>query len=181
MALEIKVQNFKYVIVYRYRNSNIMVGQNALQKAPASYTVLYYTNGPIISCRSPDGAHFQHPPPSPWLSHRPTVKSQSKSCVSLHSDPGPTRPQCDAVCHCLGNKNPSAKCCYENRENSLSPSLSLVFKFLSEVPPVFVRMEIGSGRTGVCPKEHQKIYQEWFNLVDSGEICYPLFLSQIFD
>ncbi|KAM1762840.1 hypothetical protein ACFX12_005434 [Malus domestica] len=28
-------------------------------------------------------------------------------------------------------------------------------------------MEIGSGRTGVCPKEHQKIYQEWFNLVDS--------------
>ncbi|XP_050148898.1 EH domain-containing protein 2-like isoform X2 [Malus sylvestris] len=28
-------------------------------------------------------------------------------------------------------------------------------------------MEIGSGRTGVCPKEHQKISQEWFNLVDS--------------
>ncbi|PON91323.1 Dynamin superfamily [Trema orientale] len=28
-------------------------------------------------------------------------------------------------------------------------------------------MEIGSGPIGPCPKEHQKIYQDWFNLADS--------------
>ncbi|PPR86576.1 hypothetical protein GOBAR_AA34118 [Gossypium barbadense] len=28
-------------------------------------------------------------------------------------------------------------------------------------------MEIGSGRIGSCSKEHQKIYQEWFNFADS--------------
>ncbi|XP_052489742.1 EH domain-containing protein 1-like isoform X4 [Gossypium raimondii] len=28
-------------------------------------------------------------------------------------------------------------------------------------------MEIGIGRIGSCSKEHQKIYQEWFNFADS--------------
>lgn len=125
MALEIKIQNFKL----GYCSSLPKFKYYGRSECP--------TKGPIILCcavlrqrpdyilSSPDGAHFQHPPPSPGLSHRPIVKSQSKSCVSLHSDPGPTRPQCDAVCHCIGNKNPSAKCCYANRENSHSLSLPL--------------------------------------------------------
>ncbi|GMY36504.1 EH domain-containing protein 1-like [Fagus crenata] len=28
-------------------------------------------------------------------------------------------------------------------------------------------MEIGSGPIGSCSKEHQKIFQEWFNYADS--------------
>lgn len=69
---------------------------------------------------------------------------------------------------------PKRQNCYKTKYSHFK-----IFNFNFNLPSEWVfrfswfsQMEIGSGPIASCSKEHQKIYQEWFNFADSGTFSF---------
>ncbi|TQD78626.1 hypothetical protein C1H46_035864 [Malus baccata] len=113
-------------------------------KRPHHLIQCYITPTARLSRRAPMGPTFNI-----HLHQQPLKVNQNHACRST-ATLAPQYPKATPFAIALEIKTQAPNAVTKQRKFTRSLSLSLVFKFLSEVRPVFVRMEIGSGRTGTA-------------------------------